>query len=165
MKRRLAMGLSVILMLFMFSGCSVEEIKYNLENPSKKVNSVEVIEDQLGFTPAQIPETTGFKLDKCYIIDNRIAELRYKNDEGDKASVRSEEGSDETINGVYDVNYSIVAYRGIQFFMGQVEGENTWAGYHFDKKDNKSITVGAVIEGTEKDAFMYDFVQIVNSTN
>lgn len=151
MKRKVLLLVGVLLLasLTVFGCSKPEEGKTEVENPMVEYTDLAEAEKGAGFKPVSLPGKTP---ERITIIDKSLAELTYNSGKDDEITLRSVQGSDENINGYYDVTYS-PATAGSNEVQVAEDSEKTQLVSGEIQADGQTITVGVAAKGiTQADA-------------
>ena len=148
--KRISALTTALLCLIVLAGCAGTNTEdTSVKNPMAEYGTVPEITDKLGFEPAELPEVTGFHLDKMYIIGSTVASLEYKNDAGASATVRTAKDTDTDINGYQGVDYQKRSADGREYYFGSFEDGKAYTGYI----DKDGIRYGLSAEGVDEGQF------------
>lgn len=133
MKRILVFMLVVLMASSVLMACSPAEEPAAAEvpNPMVEYDSVEKVNELVGFDMVLLPDELGYVPVKLYIIDKTLAQIDYSDrledaetaDETEKVNItlRMQKGGGD-ISGIYGVkNYESESFNGISVNMGKYE--------------------------------------------
>ncbi len=141
--------------LFILMGCGGTQIA----NPQVEYASVEEVTQKLGFPVAQLP--ADYTLEKCYIIDGKTADLRYKDAAGNELTVRSAEDTGADIGGVQNLNYAVGAYGNVSYLIAQSE-DGVWSAYFTRDNGDKTYNYSMTGQGMDEAAFTQAFAAMID---
>lgn len=163
MKKRYVMiaGLLVAALL-MVTACTGSGQKQNpsttggtsVVNPMVQYNSVNEINQKLGYRIGELPKYTNFEVSKCFIIDDATADLRYTRSDNAEATVRTQKNATGDISGVQNVEYTKGSDNGHEYFLGKETSDKVQTAYFVKEDQGNTYTYSLSATGMDNENFM-----------